>query len=350
MKLTDDQKKYIDNNYLHIPDIDQLTRNLFKDDTLDGRNKEGKAVAHYMLEKGYGYKTRVHKKVEKIELNQDQKELIAEYDRDGLSSLQIAQLIFQDQEIKNLSMEQRVVADFVKQYKSTFLRPEEASGLEVYKPPKEYNKVIPKINNCAQCELAGNFESLKRNEQQKVEMTKKYLNSPRFCQLMNSYNPENKKMFEAEFIRAVWDKPDLTADELNLYINVCVDYINLKTIQHNMEKLNRMFDDCEDQTEMSVKLAEILKAKSAEYHQCEQRQESLIKKLNGDRSVRMKNKADEYASILSLVRSFQEEEERVRMVEIAEKQKMLVSKEANRLEDMDSWKARIMGLRKEDVL
>jgi len=29
-----------------------------------------------------------------------------------------------------------------------------------------------------------------------------------------------------------------------------------------MEKLNRMFDDAEDQTEMTVRLAEILKAKS----------------------------------------------------------------------------------------
>ena len=111
-----------------------------------------------------------------------------------------------------------------------------------------------------------------------------------------------------------------------------------------------MFDEVEDQTEMSVKLAEILKAKSAEYHQCEQRQESLIKKLNGDRSVRMKNKQDKYASILNLVQSFQEQEERNRMIEIAEKQKMLVEEEIDKLESMDSWKARVMGLRKEDVM
>jgi len=117
-----------------------------------------------------------------------------------------------------------------------------------------------------------------------------------------------------------------------------------------MEKLNQMFDDVEDQTEMSVKLAEILKAKSAEYHQCEQRQESLIKKLNGDRSVRMKNQQDKFASILNLVQSFQEQEERQRMVEIAEKQKQLVNEEIDRIEDMDSWKARVLGLRKEDVL
>ena len=117
-----------------------------------------------------------------------------------------------------------------------------------------------------------------------------------------------------------------------------------------MEKLNRMFEDCEDQTEMSVKLAEILKAKSSEYHQCEQRQESLIKKLNGDRSVRLKDKKDKYASVLTLVQSFQEEEERGRMIRLAEMQKKLVSNEADKFENMDGWKARILGLRKEDVL
>ena len=38
------------------------------------------------------------------------------------------------------------------------------------------------------------------------------------------------------------------------------------------------------------------------------------------------------------------------MIEIAEKQKMLVDEEAEKLENMDSWKARVLGLRKEDVL
>ena len=193
-------------------------------------------------------------------------------------------------------------------------------------------------------------KTLKRSDKENLNALEKFLSSPRFVDLMNTYTCKDAKLFEGEFIRAVWDKPDLTTDEVNLYINVCVDYVNLKTIQKNMDKLNRMFDEVEDQTEMSVKLAEILKAKSSEYHQCEQRQESLIKKLNGDRSVRMKNKQDRYASLLNLVQSFQEQEERNRMIEIAEKQKLLVDKEIDKIESMDSWKARVMGLRREDVM
>ena len=60
--LNADQKKFIDNNYIQIPDIDQLTRTIFKSEELDGRNKEGKAVAAYMLEKGYNIKPEFIKK------------------------------------------------------------------------------------------------------------------------------------------------------------------------------------------------------------------------------------------------------------------------------------------------
>ena len=147
-----------------------------------------------------------------------------------------------------------------------------------------------------------------------------------------------------------WDKPDLTADEINLYMNVCKEIVNLEVISKHLNKLNDIFDIANDQEEMSVRLAEIIKAKSAEYHQCENRIENLTKKLQGDRSERMKNKHKENASILALVQYFQDEEERINMVKIAEMQKALVKEEANRLEGMAEWKARILGLSIEDAI
>ena len=38
------------------------------------------------------------------------------------------------------------------------------------------------------------------------------------------------------------------------------------------------------------------------------------------------------------------------MIKIAEMQKQLVAKEAIELESMPDWKARVLGLRKEDVI
>jgi phage gpG-like protein len=121
-------------------------------------------------------------------------------------------------------------------------------------------------------------------------------------------------------------------------------------IQKAIDKLNTMFEECEDQRDMTVRLAELLKTKSEEYNQCEKRMESLITRLNGDRAKRVQHKQNQNASILNLVQLFQEEEEREVMIKIAEMQKQLVAEEAANLESMPDWKARVLGLRKGDVI
>ena len=168
---------------------------------------------------------------------------------------------------------------------------------------------------------------------------------------MNNYlDKSDRDLFEQEFVRLTWDKPDLTADEINLYLNVCKEIINLEVVSKHLNKLNDMFDVADDQTEMSVRLAEIIKAKSSEYHQCEGRIENLTKKLQGDRSTRMQHKQKDNASILSIVQLFQEKEERDNMVRMAEMQKLTAKKEAERLEGMAEWKARVLGISQDDVI
>jgi phage gpG-like protein len=129
-----------------------------------------------------------------------------------------------------------------------------------------------------------------------------------------------------------------------------MDYIHLKRIQHAMNKLNRMFDEAEDQQDLTVRLAELLKTKSEEYNQCEKRMESLISKLQGDRSKRINSQVEKNASILNLVQLFQEEEERKVMVKMAEMQRKIISAEADQLEKMPDWKSRVLGIRKSDVI
>ena len=64
----------------------------------------------------------------------------------------------------------------------------------------------------------------------------------------------------------------------------------------------------------------------------------------------MKSKTKDNASILSIVQLFQEKQERDNMVRIAEMQKQTVKKEAERLEGMAEWKARILGVSQDDVI
>jgi hypothetical protein len=266
-----------------------------------------------------------------------------------MSSIQLAELLWPNKEIKKLSKEQRVVADYIKNHHPDFVKSEESALGTKYSPPKALSRSIKKINDFAGKDL--DESKLQMQDKKCAETLMTSLSSPRFLQVINNYtSQEDRELFEAEFVRSVWDKPDLTSDEINLYINVCMDYINLKHIEQQKSKLNLMFDDAQDQQEFTIRLTEILKTKSEEYNQCASRMDKLITKLNGDRAKRVASKNEQTASILNIVQLFQEEEERHIMVRMAEMQKQIVKKEADEIESMSDWKSRVLGVRKDDVI
>lgn len=348
MNLTKEQKKFIDDNFQKMPDLIELTRATFKDGTIDGRSKQGRAVRAYLASKEIKYKTSVHETVKPIVLTEEQKNFIEQYSQDGMSSYQIAQLLFPDDEVKKLGREQRTVGSYLDAVKKR-KREENRAERNKYDGPKNIAECIDRVNLYTDAGLVEG--EMKAMEKKSIESLFRFLKSPRFTQIISNYHKEeDQDLFEAEFIRATWDKPDLSADEINLYVNVCVDYINLKNISSHMEKLNRMFDDADEQQELTVRLSELLKTKSEEYNQCEKRQESLIQRLAGDRAKRISQRQDQNASILSLVESFQNEEERKLMVKMADMQKKAIKEEADNLESMNEWKSRILGISKSDVI
>lgn len=349
MKLTKEQQKFLKENAKDMLDLNDLTQKCFKDDKLDGRNKEGRAVRKFLIENDIDYKTTARTPTDKIDLTDQQKEFILDQAQEGLSSLEIAKLIFPQKQIKPLSNEQRTVLSYIHEINPDFVPSQESGAVNDYSSPKSASRIVKKINDATGIGL----EESKLNRQKQICIDKLRINlsNSRFLKIINNYlNKQDRELFEQEFIRLSWDKPDLTADELNLYLNVCKEVINLEVVSAHLNKLNDMFDVADDQTEMTVRLAEIIKAKSQEYHQCETRIENLTKKLQGDRAERMKKNQKDNASFLAIVHMFQEEEERKNMVRMAEMQKKLIKEEAERMEGMAEWKARILGISKDDAI
>ena len=348
MDLTKSQKEFLRENVIKTPDLLELTRLCFEDSSLDGRSKQGRAIRKFLAEEGLDYSTTGRVSQEAIDFTQKQIDFILTNAQDGVSSLEIAKIIFPDKNIKPLSHEQREVLREIRKVNPDWSK-EDALPSGPYIAPKSPSRIIKKINDATGYTLQEG--KLNRQKQICVEKLGVNLGNSRFVKIINGYtNQEDKTLFEQEFVRLTWDKPDLTADEINLYLNACKEVINLEVISSHMNKLNDLFNEADEQQEMSVRLAEIIKAKSAEYHQCETRIENLTKKLQGDRRERIAKRQSENASFLSIVQLFQEEEERETMVRMAEMQKQAVSEEANRLESMAEWKARILGISKEDVI
>lgn len=349
MELKKEQIEYLKANAAKILNLNELTQKCFRDDDLDGRSSEGRAVRKFLIENDINYKTTRRKPPEEIEFTEQQQEFIIDQAKNGLSSLEIAKLIFPNKEIRPLSNEQRKVLLYIREVNPDFMPSQDSGAINDYICPKSPSRIIKKINDSTGIGLEDG--KLNRQKQICVDRLGINLSNSRFLKIINNYtNAEDRELFEQEFIRLSWDKPDLTADELNLYLNVCKEIINLEVVSMHLNKLNDMFDVADDQTEITVRLAEIIKAKSSEYHQCETRIENLTKKLQGDRSERMRKNQKENASFLAIVQMFQEEEERKNMVHIAEMQKKIIKEEAERLEGMAEWKARVLGISQEDAI
>lgn len=347
--LSKEQEDFILNNYKLVRDLNVLTKRVFGNEDIDGRSIQGKLVRAFLVKNKLDYKTSKHTKVDAIELTEANKHFIIQSAEQGMSSFAIAELLFPDKEVKKLGAEQRAVLEHIRTVNENFVPSQENGLLTNYSPPKTYLRLIKKIFDSTGLQLEET--KLSRNQKNCLDKLAINLSNSRFVKIINNFSSKDDRLlFEEEFTRLTWDKPDLTADELNLYMNVCKEIINLEVISKHLHKLNELFDQTEEQQEMTVRLAEIIKAKSSEYHQCEGRIENLTKKLQGDRAERMKNKQRENASIISLVQMFQDEEERKNMIRIAEMQKQLVRTEAERLEGMAAFKARVLGISQEDVI
>jgi hypothetical protein len=351
MQLTGQQKIYIENNYRKYPDIKTLTQKAFRDKSLDGRSKEASLVKAHLSKIGQPYKTTkksVKKSVKSIILTPAQKESIVNLANEGLNSLKIAELIFPEVKIKKLCAEQKVIITFLKEYAPETIKPHETALSDVFEPPEDKDDIMDLIDISSGQKM--DRTKLKSEDDEKIDSLRIYLKSPRLIKTINAYgSKDHRDLFLYEFINATWNKTDLTPEDINLYINVCIDYVNLKNISFHMEKLNEMLDDADEQQELTVKLAELLTTKSTEYNQCEKRIESLLIKLNTSRAERMKNIRENNATIIALTNAFKQEDERDRMLKIADMQRELVMKEADRFERMPDWKARVLGIRKSEL-
>jgi hypothetical protein len=355
--LTDQHKVLISkkieegqNDYVVIANL------IFNREDLTGRSKESKAVRDYLVATGFVSKKEKPKIVQNSEiLNQNHFEFIDQNIKTGITPKQITELLFNEKflGLENVNIfitpEYRAVHKYVKEKYPDNLVDNESGVGEKYSVPRSIKTVINKVNKWCGQNISEDKLSLQHRKW--LEKLLVYLASPRFVGNYDSYTSStDKELFEAEFVRSVWDKPDLTTDEINLYINVCMDYINLRQIDIKKNKVNDMFNDTQEQKDLTMRLTEVLKTISEEYNQCASRIDKSIQKLNGERSKRVEQHQQKNASIINLVELFQDEQERKMMIQIAEMQKKIINEEADRLENMSSWKARILGISKQDAI
>lgn len=349
--LSDAQKALILEKYQGgVQDMNMLTQLAWEDPSIDGRHAKGRAVKKFLVENELKYKTLHHEVVERIELTPEQGQIILAEARKGKTHLEVAKVVWPDKDIKKLSQEWRMVLNYITAHAPEIsLDKTENDNTTSYFSPKEAVRVVKKINEVVGVNLDP--EKLSPKYKQYVDKLTNNLGNMRFVRICNSYAArKDRDLFEFQFILATWDKPDLSAEELNLYMNLCRDIVTMECLACHVNRLNQFFDSMEDAGELTQRFSETLKAKTSEYGDCQKRISDVTKKLQGDRSEKLKNQKKDDTNFISIVQMAQDENERKNMLRLAELQRAAISEEAKRLESMEEWKCRILGISKEDVI
>jgi len=350
--LTEEQKKEI----LAAPkdaDLMDITRKVFNNPKLDGRSKEGRVVRSFLSENDKTYETKVFKAGEKIELNPDQKEFIETRARAGDKPFQIAKTLFESAgiQVKPLSREYRAVDSYIKNELPDFV--DEATALveSSYNPPKTFKQMLSKINDVTKLGL----EEGKLNTKVKkcVQTALTFVQIARFVIYANTLgHKQERDLFEAEFVGTVWNKPDLTRDELNLCFNLCQEYIKQHKIDKAIVRLEEIHDTLVDDNDgkMSMSIIENIKNHREDHKKSVELQRKLSIDLNGSRQKRMEQKKEGSRSISQFVEFVQEEENRELLKKMLEIKKQLLAETIQDYKDSSELVAMVYGVEEEDIL
>jgi hypothetical protein len=321
-------------------------------ESIDGRSKEGRAIKNLLANKGLKAETKtVYSPVDRIELSDNQKEFINS-NKIAMPAVEMAKILFNNTNLSNLHIETRSVAEYLRAIQS---KEDIANVGRVDVPAEEYR--APRTTPGALLRIDKyvfnhgiNKEQMTAQQKAGLEALLAYLNIFRFVNQINLYETQTARdLFESSFVRYTYDKPDLTEEEVDQYINVSHDNVAMAATQTRVERLSAMLDEstgnnADERARISMALVEAIGSLNTELNQVAKRQQGLLGDLKQKRSDRLAAMRSANASILNLVQLWKEEKTRKKLIHLAEARKKIIHTAATELDNMEEIKARIMGL------
>jgi hypothetical protein len=360
MALTVEQEKQVVEFWNRAPDnppgLKEITREIFGGD-FDGRSEQGRAVKAALAKFGIKAQstTEYIPKTPEIQLTEEQRLFITN-NAATMNSLEMAKMIFKNGNLTNLNSETRVVNDFVKSLDTTVVfgaaQNEDVPEGE-YEPPNSLERVLKRVNKYVNFIL--DKEKLNQNQKKSLTMLINYLHTHRFMRQMNTFDSvKDRETCEDAFIRYTYDKPDLTQEEVDQYIELANQVVQGFKIMRRSEQMQNRLETVtgvdSETMKVSMGLVEAIGKASTEYDQCIKRQQKLLDDLKEKRSSRLSKQIKDSASILNLVTDWRQEEYRVKMLKLGELEQKAVSEEVDKLTTLPEIKARILGLSKDLIL
>jgi hypothetical protein len=333
-------------------DLIKIIHEIFGED-FDGRSKPGRAVRSFLASQDKKYKaTNVYIK-KNFELTDEQKQFIKN-NLDKLTGLEMTRTLLNDKTLTPLSAEHRAVFTYVdsldEEHKISEYYKEGKTIETEYRGPRSTQQALVRINKYATRPI--NPEKLTSKEKQNIQAVLSYLNVHRYLLIMNEFvEQRDRDLMESSYVRFIYDKGNITEEEIEMYLNWCLDIVNYQKMQRDLNKMIAARDDMltEGKT-ISKSLVDQINKLYEETDSTQKRMKQSQEALSGKRKDRIEAMGNQDANILQLVEAFKENEKRQRIIQLAEARKKDLASEFDRLQTMDSLKAEIFGLTREEML
>lgn len=287
-----------------------------------------------------------------VELTEPQKESLTKNFGRLTETLDLAQFVFPGIQVTKESQEFIAVRKFVQLLKSANLV-KSAPDKEVlsYKAPKKPEEAIAKVNKATFGRITKDQLEKESNIKTNLTALVRFLNSFRFGLMYEALNTDTEReLFETTFVKYTYDKPDLTEEEVDQYLNLTVDIVFCLRLEKELEYIMELRDSAAGDSEgrkISMSLVESMGKIREERERNLKRQSQAITILQGKRSNRIETKIRENASILQIIGSWRMAEKRARMIKLAEEIKVKEKKELIRLDSIEAFKGEMWGINPE---
>lgn len=327
------------------PAIEELLKLVWPDKKLTLNHREARLIKQFLVEKELKFPDKIPKELK--ELTDEQRQFIE--NNLNMSDREVAQVLFDKPFLPPMSREARLIRKYKEELRKQglSLKPldEEEETAEEYRPPSNVERCCVRINKCVQGAKFDN-KNLTPTQKKQVYAALNHLNSDRFIHHMNLIaNSDDRKLFEHVYLKYVYDKPDLSQEDLDQYVILANESVMESSIKRTIAMLEAEQQRSLDETgKLQMTIVDSIKVSRDEYNACIKRQQSLFKALTEERSKRLQERIGPQFTLLNMVDAMKNEERRRQIVQEAEKRNDKLKGEIQRLSEMDRIVGSFWGL------
>ncbi len=186
-----------------------------------------------------------------------------------------------------------------------------------YRPAVNDDTIIRKVNKAIPGLEISKWK-LTSFQKKCIRVLKANMAGDKFCLTVNSFRvPIERQIFENEFIRSCFDRPDMIASDINTCMMLAGEYVREVQIREMMNLFDARTKSAlegDDKQGLSQSFAENLKAKTMELDKCQKNIKDLNKIIDGSYAKRKEVESKFHESIAKYVNAVCEESNRTALI------------------------------------